>query len=178
MGILTLLTTLPLTGYAEVPQQINYQEYLTDSEGTPLDTTTVPFSTCDMDARGTALWSETRRVTITEGVSVASDKEIDKSECTSIYEIWEDASAYKDHWVTVSGEYQGWRGKGIQHPMITRSDWVIRDHTGGIYISGKSPCLDPVKGIGIIITVKGVVKVSKNGVTYIRAQEVILNGPN
>jgi hypothetical protein len=39
LGLLLLLAMLPLTGYAGVPQNINYQAYLADPEGTPIDGT-------------------------------------------------------------------------------------------------------------------------------------------
>ena len=106
--------------------------------------------------------------------SYASDREVDKPECISIGEIWKAASACKDKQITISGDYLGWKGPDIQHPMITRSDWIIRDATGGIYVSGKASGLDPVKHIGTHIIVKGVIKVSKKGVPYVKAEEVII----
>ena len=39
--------------------------------------------------------------------------------------------------VTVTGEYKGWQGEGYE-PPVTRSDWVIKDETGLIYVTVKS----------------------------------------
>lgn len=73
--------------------------------------------------------------------------------------------------VTVSGEYRGWEA-GYGSPPVTRSDWIVRDETGGIYVTGKvSPGLDPVEDRGKEITVCGVVKV-KDGQTYIEAEAI------
>jgi len=110
--------------------------------------------------------------------SYASDREVDKPECMSIGELWETASACKDKRITLSGEYWGWKGPDIQHPMITRSDWIIRDATGGIYVSGKASGLDPVKDVGTHIMVKGVIKVSKKGVPYVKGEKVIITNHN
>jgi hypothetical protein len=53
-----------------VPQTINYQGYLTDPDGTPLDVTVdMTFSIYDAAEGGVALWSESHTgVTVTEGI--------------------------------------------------------------------------------------------------------------
>jgi len=70
--------------------------------------------------------------------------------------------------VTVTGEYRGWQGEGYE-PPVTRSDWVIKDETGLMYVTGKSPGLDPVEDIGKKLEVTGMVKV-KNNTPYIEAK--------
>ena len=68
LGIMGL--ALASTATAEVPKIINYQGWLTDSLGTPIDTTVaMTFSIYDSDLGGFSKWSETHSsVTVTGGV--------------------------------------------------------------------------------------------------------------
>jgi len=51
-----------------VPNTINYQGYLTDSSGVPIDATeSITFTIYDAVSAGTALWTETESVTIANG---------------------------------------------------------------------------------------------------------------
>ena len=89
-----------------------------------------------------------------------------------IKRIWMEKMDIIDKKVIIHGEYRGWRDE-VPGPLITRSDWVVRDSTGAIYVTGKCPGnLDPVKDIGNKIVVKGVIKISKDGIPYVRAEEV------
>jgi hypothetical protein len=68
MVAMFLLTITQLV-YAAVPQTINYQGYLTDSGGNPINgTVSMTFSLYDVSAGGTALWSETQSVTVNNGI--------------------------------------------------------------------------------------------------------------
>jgi predicted regulator of Ras-like GTPase activity (Roadblock/LC7/MglB family) len=64
-SVLTILTTAAFA----VPQTINYQGYLEDSGGTPVNTTmSMAFAIYNAPTGGTPLWSETQgSVTVTEG---------------------------------------------------------------------------------------------------------------
>jgi len=54
--------------YATVPQLINYQGYLTDAVGNPINgNRTIQFKIYNSATEGTTLWSETQNVSITEG---------------------------------------------------------------------------------------------------------------
>ena len=54
---------------AQVPQLINYQGYITDSGGMPIDgETSITFSIYDVLTGSTALWSETQDVNVNEGL--------------------------------------------------------------------------------------------------------------
>jgi hypothetical protein len=60
---------MPYTGYTAVPQTINYQGYLTDSSGTPINgIVQMTFSIYDVETGGTPLWSETQSVTVNNGI--------------------------------------------------------------------------------------------------------------
>ena len=89
----------------------------------------------------------------------------------SIADIISNPAEYEGKTVTLSGEYRGWE-PGYGSPPVTRSDWIIKDKTGGIYVTAKiSPGLDPVKDRGKEITVQGMVRV-KDGQAYIEAKIV------
>jgi len=68
LAVLAIIIT-PWTGRAAVPQTINYQGYLTDATGAPVNgTVQMTFSIYDVSSGGTALWTETQTVTLNQGV--------------------------------------------------------------------------------------------------------------
>ena len=100
-----------------------------------------------------------------EGMQTAS------AEGLTIADITSNPTKYEGKTVTVSGEYRGWES-GHGSPPVTRSDWVIKDGTGAIYVTGKAaPGLDPTEDRGKGITVYGVVKV-KGEQAYIEAEKI------
>ncbi len=72
--------------------------------------------------------------------------------------------------VIIEGEFMGWSG-AQSGPPITRSDWVVKDATGAIYVYGPFPpeCAPPSKGIGKKVKIKGVVRKNTKGQVYIDA---------
>ena len=69
IGLALLIVIAPATGHAAIPQKINYQGYLTDPQGTVIDATvSMVFSIYSQASGGTALWTETQTVTVTDGV--------------------------------------------------------------------------------------------------------------
>jgi hypothetical protein len=89
---------------------------------------------------------------------------------TKIGDVLANPAKYQFDLVTVIGEYRGWQGEGTA-PPVTRSDWVIKDDTGLIYVTGLLPGFDPVEDIGLILEVSGMVGV-KEGEPYIEAKSV------
>ena len=87
---------------------------------------------------------------------------------TEIGDILANPAKYVWELVTITGEYRGWQGEGYE-PPVTLSDWVIKDETGLIYVTGKSPGLDPVEDIGKKLEVSGMVRV-KDDTPYIEAK--------
>lgn len=73
--------------------------------------------------------------------------------------------------MVVSGEYQGWNAE-YGSPPVTRSDWVISDETGWIYVSGRYPGLDPVRDKGKELTVVG--KVEAKDQVYLKAEKITI----
>ncbi len=92
-------------------------------------------------------------------------------ERVSIADITSNPTEYEGKTVTISGEYRGWE-PGHGSVPVTRSDWVLKDETGSIYITGKvSPGLDPEEDRGREVTVHGIVRV-KGDQAYIEAEIV------
>ena len=89
--------------------------------------------------------------------------------------------AFQGQDITIVGYYRGW---DLLHevntaPPVTRSDWVISDSTGAIYISASSEAELPegllptsLEAIDTILEIKGVVRVTKRGQPYIDATSV------
>src|SRR4030067_1859369 len=67
MGLLLLLSFSSV--HAAIPYTINYQGYLTDSGGDPIDgTVSMVFSLYTVPTGGTALWSEIQSVSVKNGI--------------------------------------------------------------------------------------------------------------
>lgn len=66
--IFVLMAVMPINGFGEVPQQFNFQGYLTDNLGSPLnDDYEMVFSVYNDQSSVTALWQEEQLVTVTNG---------------------------------------------------------------------------------------------------------------
>lgn len=72
IGLVVILSVIGLSSVtvpAQIPARINYQGYLTNSGGIPINTTvSIKFSIYDAETGGVALWSETQSVTVTDGI--------------------------------------------------------------------------------------------------------------
>jgi len=89
----------------------------------------------------------------------------------NIGDIKETPIAYEGKVVTIEGKYQGWKW-GVGSPPVTRSDWLVQDATGWLYVTGKPAGLDPLGDVGRPIKVMGVVKITEEGEPYLYAQEI------
>ncbi|MGM0599115.1 MAG: hypothetical protein ACQETH_04775 [Candidatus Rifleibacteriota bacterium] len=93
---------------------------------------------------------------------------------TSIKHILDEPEKYSDDFVTVKGNYFGWK-KAPGYPPVTRSDWVLRDkEENSIYCTGKLPqFFDPMSGssLGKPITILARVRV-KNKRPYLQVEEI------
>jgi hypothetical protein len=64
-----MLGLMSQLGWAEIPNMINYQGYLTDSDGSPIDgTVNLTFSLYDTDSGGSPLWSDSYLVLVVNGL--------------------------------------------------------------------------------------------------------------
>lgn len=74
IGLISVFLVLTLTifvcpGNAAIPPTINYQGYLTNASGAPVNATIqMTFAVYDIDVGGAPLWTETRSVTVSQGV--------------------------------------------------------------------------------------------------------------
>ena len=89
----------------------------------------------------------------------------------SIGDIRGAPTAYEGKVVTIEGDYLGWKG-GFGSPPVTRSDWLVQDATGWLYVTGKPAGLDPLGDVGRPIKVTGLIMVTKDGEPYLYAQEI------
>ena len=86
--------------------------------------------------------------------------------------------------VTIVGVYQGWdwQGQVGTGPPVTRSDWVIADASGAIYVAALGDelgALEPELGNRarvIYLMLKGVVRISQAGRLYIEPLEIRVLG--
>lgn len=93
------------------------------------------------------------------------------SEAT-IGEVRAASALYEGQTVTIEGVYQGWQG-GYGSPPVTRSDWLVEDATGWLYVTGKpAGDLDPLADIGRPIKITGQVELTEEGEPYLVAEEV------
>jgi hypothetical protein len=83
--------------------------------------------------------------------------------------------------ITVVGHYHGWDllDEADAAPPVTRSDWVISDSTGAIYISANSEAKvpdglnpDSLDDTAVILKVMGIVRVTEDGQAYIEATSI------
>ena len=69
LGLLAMVAALPVTGHGTVPGQVNYQGYLTDIEGKPLNGAYgMVFSIYNVSTGGAELWWEDQNVSVTDGI--------------------------------------------------------------------------------------------------------------
>jgi len=97
-----------------------------------------------------------------------------------VADILANSAAYCGEEVIIVGTYQGWDWQeqvGIG-PPVTRSDWVIADASGAIYVAARDAEtgaleLDPTDSQKVILLlVKGVVRMSRQGQPYIEPLEI------
>ena len=82
----------------------------------------------------------------------------------SIEQIINSPPEFESKSVTVAGEYRGWQAENGYGPPVTRSDWIVKDDTGWIYVTGEGPGVDPTEDIGCPIEVRSMVRVTDEGV--------------
>jgi len=89
--------------------------------------------------------------------------------------------AFEGRYITIIGYYRGWDllQETNTAPPVTRSDWVVKDSTGAIYISANSEAEVPeglhpssLQDTSIILEVKGIVRVTKLGQPYLETTSI------
>jgi hypothetical protein len=87
----------------------------------------------------------------------------------TIVEIIEAPSKFEGNVVIIGGEYSWKHIENAYDPPVTPTDWIIKDDTGWIYVTGENPSK---KEIGYPLEVRGIVKVTDEGTPYIQAQSI------
>jgi len=89
--------------------------------------------------------------------------------------------AFEGEDVTIVGYYRGWDllHEANMPPPVTRSDWVIKDSTGAMYISAHSEAKvpeglkpDSFQDTGILVRVNGTVRVNEQEQVYMEAKSI------
>ena len=94
----------------------------------------------------------------------------------TIREILKNPARYVDREIVLEGVFQGWKGKCEESSSLTRSDWIMKDDTGCIFISGRIPSgVSTVEPKGERLILSGILKIKEGGKPYIEAKEVRLN---
>ncbi|MCK9420854.1 MAG: hypothetical protein M0R70_15970 [Nitrospirae bacterium] len=105
----------------------------------------------------------------------APSKEVAGKETNiTIKRILDDTRSFEGKDVTVQGINRGWTGKCASSTMLTRSDWILEDETGCIYVTGRMPTgSSPDKSQGERIVVQGKVIFGSTGKPIIKAEKLV-----
>ena len=92
---------------------------------------------------------------------------------TTIKQVIENASRMNEQQVELTGVFRGWKGCPSS-AMITRSDWVLEDESGCIYVSGIMPeGVSPTNAQGEQVRVRGRVVVDAKGKPTIKLENTL-----
>ena len=81
------------------------------------------------------------------------------SQRVAVKTILENSPEMAGRRVTLDVDFRGWTGICSSGPPVTRSDWMVEDRTGCIYVHGPLPDgLDPSMPKGESLTLTGVVR--------------------
>jgi len=90
----------------------------------------------------------------------------------TIREILNRPKSFKDKEIVLEGAFQGWAGKCAGSSMLTRSDWILDDGTGCIYVTGRIPAgVSPSEPKGERMVLSGRIKTGKKGKPFFDAKE-------
>ena len=91
---------------------------------------------------------------------------------STIGDILSDPKKFTSSDVLVEGIFKGWTGTCPLSSMLTRSDWIIEDETGCIYVTGSVPTgLSPMQPHNERIKVAGRVMVNEKGRPIIKVSQ-------
>lgn len=73
--------------------------------------------------------------------------------------------------VRLDGVFKGWKGSCRSGPPKSRSDWMVEDGTGCIYVHGTLPNnLQPMAPKDEPIILEGVVRLTTDGIPYLETK--------
>jgi hypothetical protein len=78
---------------------------------------------------------------------------------------------YAGRTVVLTGQFKGWKGSCRETLPQSRSDWMVEDETGCIYVNGTVPDgLRPMSPNDETIALTGTVRLTTHGVPYLEVQ--------
>lgn len=82
--------------------------------------------------------------------------------------------------VRIRGTYRGQQASAgdtwcRMGPPVTRNDWIVADHTGAIYVTGRIS-LDPVKDVGTAVELIGRIAQTNRGQVYLVLKRATITG--
>ncbi|PLX84830.1 MAG: hypothetical protein C0617_06345 [Desulfuromonas sp.] len=90
----------------------------------------------------------------------------------SVAELRGAPASYVGQTVLVSGLFKGWKGACLSTPPVSRSDWMLEDGTGCIYVHAPLPAgSDPLKPQGEAVSLRAVVRQDRRGAPYLEGVE-------
>jgi hypothetical protein len=93
----------------------------------------------------------------------------------TIQKILKNSADFVNKEILLEGTFQGWRGKCEDSTPLTRSDWVLKDESGCVYVSGKIPSgVSTTAPRGENLILSGSLKIKEGGKPYFEAKEVRL----
>lgn len=161
----TLTVAVNPAGSGTVVKDPNQASYVS---GTQVQLTPIPanagwvFSHWSVDASGNA---NPLSVTMDDNKNITAN--FIQSDITMIQTVKDNPTQFVGQTVKLSGTYRGWE-TGHGSPPVTRSDFVVLDETGAIYVTGTSALRYP-DDLGKPVQVIGIVRI-KNGQPYIEVQ--------
>ena len=102
-----------------------------------------------------------------------------KSATISLKSIYEKPNDFINQEHTLRGQFLGWSGRECRlpenaSPAITRSDWLFRDATGCIYVTGgRLSALDPfdTSNVGVDISIRVIPRLTDEKKVYLEFVE-------
>ncbi|PLY07128.1 MAG: hypothetical protein C0624_03835 [Desulfuromonas sp.] len=86
----------------------------------------------------------------------------------TIRQLTDPAQVQLNQPVTIRGAFKGWSGNCQGGPPVSRSDWMLEDDSGCIYVHVAPPRgHDPLKPNGETLIVPGILKQSSEGTIYL-----------
>jgi len=93
----------------------------------------------------------------------------------TIQKILKNPAEFVNREIILEGAFQGWKGKCEDSSPLTRSDWILKDETGCLYVSGKIPSgVSTTAPRGENLILSGSLKIKEGGKPYFEAKEVRL----
>jgi hypothetical protein len=93
----------------------------------------------------------------------------------TIQKILKNPAEFANKEIALEGAFQGWKGKCEDSSPLSRSDWILKDETGCIYVSGKIPGgVSTTEPRGEVVVLSGTLRAKEGGKPYFEAKEVRL----